>query len=106
MADDDTGGAEPYALVAVVLTPSMSAVGAVVANVVGQVTLAVLLLVVTVRGTGAFGWVPRSLLAMALVSVVAGTALVMKVLDADAPPWLRPLVPGPPPAALRAVTRT
>ena len=34
------------------------------------------------------------------------TALVVKVLDADESPWLRPFLPGRLPAALQAVTRT
>ena len=57
---------------AIALTPSMGAAGAVLANVVGQVSLAAFLLAVTVGHTGGFGWVPRNLVAMVLVSAVAG----------------------------------
>lgn len=64
---------------AIAATPSMGAAGAVLANVVGQVSLAALLLGVTVRRTGGFGWVPRNLAAMVVVSAVAAAAALLVV---------------------------
>lgn len=60
--------------VAVGLVPIMHAWGAVIANVVGQATLAASLLWYTVRRTGSIGWQARTLFAMAGISVTAAGA--------------------------------
>ena len=60
--------------VAVALVPPLGAAGAVVANLVGQVTLAAGLLRATVRDTGPIGWRARGLLAALVAGVLGGIA--------------------------------
>lgn len=65
--------------VAGALARPLGALGAVIANLAGQLTLAVGLLGVTVRRTGPLGWRLRGLLGTTLMSAAAGAAALATV---------------------------
>lgn len=69
--------------VALLLVPHFADAGAVAANLAGQLTLAVGLLIATVRRMGPIGWQARSLLSAVLVGVTGAAAVVVVVVAVD-----------------------
>ena len=69
--------------VALLLVPHFADAGAVAANLAGQLTLAVGLLIATVRRMGPIGWRARSLLSAVLAGVTGAAAVVVVIVAVD-----------------------